>query len=161
MVAGVVMVLPEWCRVGSRHECNRCSGAPLPRAPCRRLLRLDTVVITAWRGAPKRSLAVTREGGVQQFRIGVQADQIERRMAEKLSRNKTIRIWKSATQLRIVSETIVVTARNCSQTIAQSSYGLFSNNSPVQLRRRDCTRKQFLCCRWPGTEGVKRSLPVL
>ena len=102
---------------------------------------------------------------MQQSRIGVQADQRrggwERRMAERLSRIKTIRIWKSATQLWIVSETIVVTARNCSQTNARSSYGLFSSNAPVQLRRRNCSCKQFLCCRWPGTEGVKRSLPVL
>ena len=72
MVAGVVMVLPGWCRVGSRPECNRCSGAPLTRAPCRRLLRLDTVV--SQRG--EALVGGDKEGGVQQSRIGVQADQM-------------------------------------------------------------------------------------
>ena len=152
VVAGVVMVLPGWCRVGSRHECNRCSGTPLPPFPCRRLLRPDTVVL--WRGGAV--VGGDKEGGVRQSRIGVQADQL--RGGWRNNPRETIQLVfgcppqsyglirkQSLSQLRIVFKQCPGPAMGCFQTIARASYGgaiVAANNSwvaagrvPKRLRR--------------------------
>ena len=140
VVAGVVMVLHGWCRVGSRHECNRCSGTPLPPASCRRLLRPDTVVL-------RRGEAVVggdKEGGVRQSRIGVQADQPRGGWRKNPREIIQLVLGCPPQSYGFDSQTIVVPATDCCQTMPRSSYGLFRNNSPVQLWGRNCSRKQFL-----------------
>ena len=179
VVAGVVMVLHGWCRVGSRHECNRCSGTPLPPSRCRRLLRPDTVSLRHGEAL----VGGDKEGGVRESCIGVQADQPRGGWRE--NPRETIQLVfgcpprsyglirkQSLSQLRIVVKQCPGPAMGCFQTIALSSYEgaiVVANNScaaagqvPKRLRGAcsypDTGRQPHQCreCRYVMVSDCRR-----